>query len=80
MTEFTRVARCQKCGLPLSNHTFCYEVNRPSFDQTQEGLAEIDEAVGYLLKAIMKHRSIENLQVSTFGPEFFNLLELRRRM
>lgn len=73
--------RCQYCGTPHQGHpTECIKVTEPSFDQSQEHLARIDDAAGQLLKAIMKHRSIEMLQNSTYGAEFFNLMDMRRKM
>ncbi len=76
-----KIARCQRCGHPLLRHPAeCIPVTTPTFDQSQEHLALVDEAAGRLLAAILNHRSIQMLQEATFGSEFLTLLDLRRKL
>ena len=81
MIETEQVARCQYCGWPVIGHpTECISITALSFDQSQNHLSRVDEAAGLLLAAILKHRSVQNAQATTFGPEFTTLMDLRRKM
>lgn len=76
-----QITRCQQCGQPIQGHGVgCYPVEKPSHDQSQEHLSLVDDAAGELLRAIMKHRSIQMLQGCTYANEFFQLLDLRRKL
>lgn len=81
MTEISdRQQRCQHCGMKLTEHfDDCFSSRRGSFDSSHEHLLELDRLTGELLAEMLRFRSVDSLMNSTFGEEFFALLDARRK-